>query len=130
VLKKEVVAIRMNIPAGTTVTVLERIKAQGTVEELRVRFYPGQERELHVMPIVLHKGDQAEQLLTYPEGSENFLSGDDDSMIFPCVVAVDNDDHLKVTAQNTNITYDYTLCIDVVIDYYAGKNRVSGGVVS
>jgi hypothetical protein len=128
--KKEVIAIRKTIPAGTTVDILERIKAPGTVEELRVRFYAGQERELHVFPVILHKGNQAENLLTYPNGSENYLSGEDDALIFPCVLSVDNDDQLKITAININATYNYTLSVDIVIDYYAGKNRVAGGVVS
>lgn len=128
--KKEVVAIRKTVAAGQTLHITERIKAPGTVEEMRVRFYAGQERELKITPIILHKGEQAEQLLTYPEGTDNFLSGDDDTLIFPCIVAVGNDDFLKITAQNVNLTYDYTLNIDIVIDYFAGKNRVAGGVVS
>lgn len=110
--------------------IMERIKAPGTVEEMRIKFYAGQERELHVYPVVLHKGEQAEPLLTYPVGAENYLSGEDDALIFPCIIAVGNDDNLKITAINTNATYDYTLALDVVIDYFAGKNRVAGGVVS
>lgn len=128
--KKEVVSFRKTIPAGQTIILYERIKAQGTVEELRVRFYPGQARELRVYPIILHKGDQAENMLTYAESSDNYLSGDDDNLIMPSIVPVDNDDQIKITAINTNATYDYTLVVDVVIDYFAGKNRVVSGVVS
>lgn len=124
--KKEVIAIRKTVPAGATVIVSERVKGPGTVEELRVRFYPGQSRSLRVNPYVLHKGDQAEPMLTYPEGTENFLSGDDDTLIFPSVVTVENDDNIRVIAQNMSSGFDYTLVIDVVIDYHSGQNRAGG----
>jgi hypothetical protein len=129
--RKEVISIRQTIPANTVnMIITERIKSPGTLEEIRVRFYPGVERDLHVYPSVQHKGNKTTQMLTFPQGTEQFLSGDDDYLILPVVLAVDNDDNIKIMVTNVNTTYDYTLSIDVVIDYYGGKNRVtSGGVM-
>lgn len=126
--KVEVVSFRKVIAPSTEQTFVERIKSPGTIEQARVRFYPGQQKALQVQPYVIHKGQLREDLLTYSEGTDKYLSGDDDTFEFPCVVTVDYDDELHVYAKNTDATYSYTLVIDVVVDYYAGGNRVVGGI--
>jgi hypothetical protein len=128
--KKEVVTVRKTILANTSGKLRERIKDSGTVEELRLRFYPGQSRALRVVPYILHKGEQREDLVTFFDGSDRYFSGDDDTVVLPCILSVGNDDYLEISYANISTLYDYTLAVDIVIDYYGGKNRVSGGVVS
>ena len=123
------VTIRKTILPNTSGIIEERVKGPGTVEEVRIRFYPGQARALQVVPYVIHKGEQREDLVTFTQGSERFFSGDDDSLSLPCVVEVDNDDYLKINFNNTSSAYEYTLSVDLIIDYYAGKNRASGVMV-
>lgn len=127
--KREPIIFRKSILHSTTDTLQERIKADGTIEEMRVRFYPGQQKALQVEVVVEHKGQQAEYLYTSPATGERYLSGDDDYFIFPLTCEVEYDDFVKVRAVNTDATYDYDLAVDVLVDYYGGKNRVIGGVL-
>ena len=117
------------IPAGATVTLTERVKGPGTVEGLRTRFYLGQEQALQVRPYVKHKGSKIEHLVTYNDGGQEYLSGEDDTDIIPCVINCDYDDEIVVKVTNTSSTYSYTLNLLVTIDYYGGGDRVIGGVL-
>jgi hypothetical protein len=119
-LKAEVLAIRKQIAAGATGTLSERIKDDGRISEVRARFYAGQERALRVKPYILHKAQRTEDMFTYVEGSEEFLSGDDDTFTFPVSVGVQYDDELKVWYQNTS-SFEYTLVLDIVIIYTEGE---------
>jgi hypothetical protein len=127
--KKEVISFRKVISPLEVITIKERIKAPGTVEELRVRFYRGQQLALEVLPYIEHKGRQIEELITFAEGTEGVLQGDDDYFVFPVVASVDYDDYIKVRVVNKDTTYSYTLSVDVVIDYYGGHRRVVGGAI-
>jgi hypothetical protein len=125
--KKEVISFRKVIKPLKTDVLQERMKDDGTVEEVRVRFYPGQEKSLQVSPFIEHKGNIAEQLLSYPRTSDPFLSGEDDYFIYPVVIPVAYDDFVKIKVKNIDSTYEYTLVVDVVIDYYGGQQRMIGG---
>lgn len=127
--KKEVVAIRTKILPNETKTITERIKADGTVENINVRFYYGQQLALKVYPYVRHMGNKLEGLLTYPEGAENSISGDDDIFKFDIVCPVKNDDELYIIIENTSSEFEYNVAIDIVVDYYAGQSRIVGGVI-
>lgn len=125
--KKEVISFRKTVAGGTSMVLKERIKDPGTVEGLRVRFYPGQEKALQVFPFVEHKGQRIESLITYAEETDRFLSGDDDYMEYAVVVPVDYDDYIKIDVKNAS-PYDYDVAVDVFVDYFGGQNRVIGGV--
>jgi hypothetical protein len=127
--KKEVVSFRKSIPANTTMAFTERVKGPGTIEGLNVKFYQGQQMSLHMNPSVVHKGEKRESLLTFAGSTDAFLSGDNDTFNYPCTISVDNDDYINISVTNTDATYAYNLSVDVIIDYYAGNNRVIGGVI-
>lgn len=120
--KREVISFRKSIAAGASDIIRERVKSPGTLEEVRVRFNPGQGNTLRVRPVVEHKGNRIEDLVTYPGGTNQFLSGDDDYFILPCSITVDNDDFVEVIANNTG-AFTYTIVVDVVIDYLYGQER-------
>lgn len=123
--RKEVISFRKTIPAGTQNMILqEMIKADGTVEKVAVRFYQGQQKALQVIPYIDHKGDQREDLITYPKNTDHYLSGDDDYLIYDVVSTVEYLDYASVMVTNTDPTYDYTLAVDITVDYYGGKDRV------
>jgi hypothetical protein len=127
--KKESISFRKQIPASASDIVTERIKAPGTIERVKVKFYQGQQLALQVRPTVEHKGKQIEDLITYAQGTNKNLSGDNDYFEFDVVVSVDYDDEIKIFVTNTDATNNYDLTVDIEIDYFGGKNRVIGGVM-
>lgn len=116
-MKKEVISFRENIEPGQVLTISERVKWNGTVNGLRVRFYPGPERSLHVRPYVRHKNQLSEELFTYAGASEPYISGDDDYFKFPVLIPVEYDDEVVVWVENTDSNYVYTLSVDVILLY-------------
>jgi hypothetical protein len=120
-MKKEVMSFRQDVPAGETVIIKERIKDNGTIEQVRVRFYAGQEKELQVRPYVEHHARNSEDVISYAEGTQPFLSGEDDEFIFPCAVDVQYDDSFVVWAKNNDLVYTYTVSVDVVISYFGSE---------
>jgi hypothetical protein len=116
-LKKEVMSFRQDIQPLTSETLSERIKANGRIAEIRLRFYPGVERDLRVRPYVLHKGDKQEDVFTYVGTTEPYLSGDDDYLEFTISVEVEYDDKMIVFVSNESGVYPYTLVCDVIIIY-------------
>lgn len=95
----------------------ERLKDNGTVQEIRIRFYPGVERTLKVRPYILHKAGRAEDLFTYPSGTDPYITGDDDYLEFSVLVDFEYDDEIVVEYENTG-NYPYTLSCDIVVNYY------------
>lgn len=127
--KKEVVSFRKLVPKNSEIELKERIKADGTIEGVNVRFYAGQQKDLRVEVFIMHKGEKREDIITYPEGTDRFLSGDDDNFSFPATFPVYYDDYIKIQAKNVDPNFDYSLVVDVIIDYYMGANRVINGVM-
>lgn len=116
-MKKEVITIRKVVPSLSGVgKVVERIKDNGSVEEIRIRFYPGSQRTLKVEPFILHKGNKREDFFTYPLGTEKNITGDDDYLIFPVTVNFEYDDELVIQYDNIG-DYAYTLSVDVIVSY-------------
>lgn len=121
--KKEVIVFSKSVGPGESGTMSERIKADATVEEVTAKFYFGQERALQANPYIHKTGNRIEQLVTYPEGSEKFLAGDDDYFIYNTALEVNNDDYVKVDYENKSVDQTYNLVMTVTIDYLGGKDR-------
>lgn len=115
--KKEVIAIRKNIKANTEEIITERIKSNGYITNISIKFYVGQELALQVSPYVLHKGDRREDLFTYPRGTDNYLSGDDDYFKYNINLEVEYDDEIKIHVKNTSEYYNYDVVVDLGIEY-------------
>lgn len=129
--KSEVIVFRKDVADGESGFIPARVKGNGTIQEIRVRFYPGQELSLKVSPFLERKGQVPEPLISYPAGGNKFLSGDDDYFIFPVVSPVNNDDFIKIWYSNENGGgFVYTVVCDIVVDYFAGEKRVIGGVIN
>jgi hypothetical protein len=121
--KKEPIVFIKKIPPGVTDVLSERVKGDGTIEGFTVRFFPGQENSLRVRPFVEHRGGTIEELVTYVETGDRFLSGDNDYDEYAAAIPVRNDDYVKVHVTNTS-PYEYTLKIVVNVDYLGGQNRM------
>lgn len=123
--KRVIVPFTKKALAGTTGYMTFRVPSNGTVEELRVRFYPGVEEALQVTPFIERKGGSApDYLIEQVEESDTFLSGDDDYLVFPITYAVNQNDFLKIYYNNTSSQYDYSLKVYIVVDYIGGTNTV------
>lgn len=123
--KTEVIPFRIQVPASSGVLKLsERLKADCTIEDIQVRFYPGQEGDLHVMPKIKRTGNRVEDLITFPAGTDQFLAGDDDTWRLDVGVDAQLDDEIQIIYENVDPTYEYTLMVFVTVDYLGGKNRV------
>jgi len=121
--KQEPLLFKQSVPKGTKLELRERIKADGTIENIKVRFFAGQEMDLKVKPMLIKKGDMYVDLINYV-GADKELSGDDDIFSFDTSLSVENDDEILIIAQNVNVDFDYTLFCIVQVDYYGGKKRV------
>lgn len=118
-MKTEVLSFRKDIAPNTSLTLKERVKADGSVSKIFVRFYPGVEKSLQVRPYILHKGNRAEDVITYVEGTDNYLSGDSDSFEYPVTVDVKYDDEIVVYVNNTDLANTYSLVVDVKVDFHS-----------
>lgn len=115
-MKKEIIAIRKDIAPGQKLSFKERLKDNGALVSVRIRFYPGVENDLKVHPYVLHKNNRLEDIVTYVEGANSFISGDDDTFEFPVYLEFKYDDEFVVDAENIGV-YTYTLVLDAVVEY-------------
>ena len=128
--KKEVITFRKAINPLEELLLIERVKDNGTVENVKLRFYSGQEMKLKVLPFVRHTGNKIEYLTSSPTG-DYFIAGDDDNFILDVVVPVFYDDEIHVKVINESSEYIYNLVCDVTVDYYMGTDRiVAGGVIN
>lgn len=116
-MKQEIISFSQLVVANTSMTLKERIKGDGAVTEVRVRFFAGQQQGLQVHPYVLHKNRVVEDVFTYSSGTDNFLSGDDDYLIFPVKVNIELDDEIAVELKNIDTTYSYTAKVFVTVRY-------------
>lgn len=125
-MKREVIAIRKNVAPLQKFEVKERVKYNGSIEQIQIRFYAGQENELRVRPYVRHKGAKNETFFTYPEGTDPFLSGEDDVLRYPLALEIEYDDEIVVYVENISDLYDYTLVCDIVVTYYSEPSHTTG----
>jgi hypothetical protein len=118
--KAEVISFRYDVDPVEEFTLKERLKADGVVTQVNIRFYTGVENSLEVKPFVLHKGRRAEDIFTYAEFTKPSISGDDDFFQFPVTLDFQYDDEFCVYFKNSDPVNTYTLCVDVFVNYEPG----------
>jgi hypothetical protein len=114
-MKAENISFRKVIQPLESGMLKERVKANGVIRQVSIRFYSGQEKSLRVRPFVLHKASRAEDFFTYVEGTDVFMSGDNDVFNFPITLDVEYDDQIAVSYENTSSAYPYSLVVDVQV---------------
>ena len=118
---KEVIHFSKTITAGATETLNARIKNDGTLEELRVRFYEGANRELSIRPVIDTRGN-LQEILSYATSGDSTLKGNDDYFAIPVNMPVRLDDVAKVVVTSAS-AIDLDFVVDMVVDYKAGLER-------
>lgn len=100
------------------------VHRDGTIEDLTVRFYPGQENNLELkIYIEPHDDEGRKQLIDYP-GDKNVLAGDDETIEFEIAREVEKDDVIVVEYQNQSGSYEYDYRLSLSVDYAGGITRV------
>jgi len=113
-----------NVGAGASAKVKYKLPADATVERITARFYPGQERDLHVKVYAINpETEQKIDLITYPD-NQKYLSGDNDDPEFTPSRNVPKDAVLVVEYDNTSGQYAYDYVANIEIDYAGGLDRV------
>lgn len=118
--QKEIVSFQRVIQPNTTEIIKERLKMNGMIEKVTIRFYAGCEKSLKVRPYVQHHGEKMQDMFTFPEGAEKFIAGDDDLYEYDVAIEIFNDDELHVWVNNTDLNYAYTLNCFIAVNYYVG----------
>lgn len=128
-LKRHVLAFRKTVPAGgdngdglTPGFLSYNVTSPCTIEEINMRFYPGQERSLRIDIFVMHQSELREQVFTYVPGGDNFISGDDDVLKYPVTLAMEPNDTIWVQYTNTSTAYPYDMVCDIVLDQLGGTD--------
>jgi hypothetical protein len=122
-MKSEVISFRYDCDPLEEFTLKERMKADGEVKQVNIRFYAGCELALQIKPYVLHKGRRSEDIFTYAQYTLGAITGDDDFFQFPVNLAFEYDDEFCVYFINTDIANTYTVCVDVFVNYDPGGDE-------
>ncbi|MBK5251102.1 MAG: hypothetical protein JJE29_00430 [Peptostreptococcaceae bacterium] len=118
---KEVIHFSKTIAAGATDTLNARIKNNGTLEEIRVRFYEGANKELAIRPVIDTRGN-LQEIFSYATSGDSSIKGNDDYFVLPVNMPVKLDDVAKVMVVSSSLI-DLDFVVDFVIDYKAGLER-------
>lgn len=127
--KRETITFNELVPKNSTITLNGSVLADGTIEELVVKFYVGQELGLQVRPYIRNRALNDMQPIIKYAGSKKYIDGDDDIFTFKNTIAVEKDDEIVMELTNTSLEYDYNAVVYVTVDYRGGKQSVIGGLV-
>lgn len=106
-------------PGEEEVTALE-VEQDGTLEDLQLRFYPGQMLSLRLRVVIRRNNEELPLIET---AGKPFLDGDDDMFYWDTSRPVLAGDRIAVIAENVgDHPYDYRLNVD--IDHYGGVERL------
>lgn len=98
----------------------------GTVEKVVMYFAQGQTHDLKVWPVIIQKGTEAPtDIILAAANTERWVYGDGICLEFECSRPVDAQDIIRVFYKSQDATNTMHLSVDVTIDYYAGKVRVT-----
>ena len=116
-----------DIPEGETVTETFELPYHATIENVSVRFYPGPQLTLEVLPFrETPDGDRLP--LVDVIGERDTLVGDDDSFTFDVSEPVRRGDTIGVMFEN-NGDHDYRAPVDIEIDRHGGIRRTVTSVM-
>jgi hypothetical protein len=117
-----IVPIRKVAPKGQSGNIEYEIKGSSGVEvgklsNLKIRFYSGVEKALRLKPI-LKKYRDHDEIFEYPDGTDSYITGDDDPLDYPLSVPVMGEWKFILEWENTSDTYDYSIVADLTVTYH------------
>lgn len=124
--KKLPVAFRKSINPLATGYIDYEIPDYGTVEKVVIYFAQGQQNDLKVWPVIIQKGTGAPtDIILAAGGTDRWIYGDNIALAFDCSRPVDAQDVIRVFYKSEDATNIMHLSVDVTLDYYAGKVRLT-----
>lgn len=127
--KREVIAFNQLVNAGETIQLSASALANGTIEQVVMRFYVGQELGLKVRAYIKNKALNDMQPIIRFAGNKKGLSGDDDTFTFNVSTAIQQHDEIVVELENVSSEFNYNAVVYVTVDYRAGLQSVIGSVI-
>lgn len=111
---------RKAVPATTSGYLDSKLTAHGYVDNVRIRFAAGENGTLHLRPVVIIPQEIEIDLLSYADGGDRYVSGDDETIQSNVRYEVENDAVLRVYYENTGISgsADSQLNVDIGVTYF------------
>ena len=111
---------RKAIPAGGSGFMDVELVAHGHIDGVRVRFAAGESGTLHVRPVVVIPQEITIDLFVYADGSDRYISGDNETVESSVGCEVENHAVLRVFYENTGEagSIDSQLNVDIGVTYF------------
>ena len=109
---------RKTIAAGDSGYLDARLSAHGFVKSVKIRFAAGENGTLHVRPTVIIPQDIPIDLLSYADGGDKYVSGDDETTASTVKFEIENDAILRVWYENTGVGSSF-LNVDIEVEYFS-----------
>lgn len=90
-----------SVPAGASGYIDAELDAWGEINSMRVRFAAGENGTLHLRPLVIIPPDLTGDLLQYANGSNKYISGDDENITFDLKYEIENHAKIRLCYENT-----------------------------
>ena len=90
-----------NVPAGSSGYIDNEIKEHGFIKSLRIRFAAGENGTLHINPVMILPGNIPVPLISFAKGGNQFVNGDDETMVFGMKFETENHAILRIYYENT-----------------------------
>ncbi len=117
----KVYPFRKLVPAGSEGYAEVLLVAHGVVDSVKVRFSAGESTTLQLRPVVVIPQEIEIDLFSYPDGCDQYISGDDETMVSSVKVEIENQAMLRVYYKNTGVvgSADSFLNVDIGVMYYS-----------
>lgn len=112
-----------SIDASGSGTLQQALRQNCTIEKVRVKFYPGPEGDLHIIPYLLKTNDVRYNIIDFPSGSNQYVSGEDEEIVFNVSIPVDVDDIICIEYVNADAVNAHVLSVQVEVDFAGGGMR-------
>lgn len=109
---------RATIPPGTSGYLDAELKAHGFIKNVKIRFAAGENGTLHVRPTIVLPGEIPVDLLSYADGGDKYVSGDDETFSSDLKFEIENYTKVRVWYENTGVG-NSILNVDVITEYYS-----------
>lgn len=112
------VTFRKSIAPGNSGYIDAELSSHGFVKKVKVRFAAGENGTLHVRPTVVIPQDIPIDLMQYADGSDKYISGDDETFDSDIKIEIENHSILRVWYDNTGTGTSF-LNVDIMVEYYS-----------
>lgn len=112
------VVFRKSIAPGDSGYMDAELVAHGFIKSLKVRFAAGENGTLHVRPTVIIPQGIPIDLLQYAQGSDKYISGDDETYTADVKIEIENHAVLRVWYDNTGTGTSF-LDVDIEVEYFS-----------